>query len=141
MKVLVAGTFDILHPGHIYLLEEASKLGDVYVIIARDRNVEKLKGSLPVFNEEERKVMVESIRYVKKAVLGDTGNFFRPVLEIGPDIILLGPDQNERWVKTELELNGMKARIVRIDRKRGEYSSTQTKKKLGIFTRNDCRKE
>jgi FAD synthetase len=141
MKVLVAGTFDILHPGHIYLLEEASKLGDVYVIIARDRNVEKLKGSLPVFNEEERKAMVESVRYVKKAVLGDTGNFFKCVLEIDPDVIFLGPDQNERWVKTELELNGLKARIVRIDRKRGEYSSTQTKKKLGIFTRNDCRKE
>lgn len=137
MKVLVAGTFDILHPGHIYLLEEASKLGDVYVIIARDRNVEKLKGSLPVFNEEERKAIVESIRYVKKAVLGDTGNFFRPVLEIDPDIIFLGPDQNEKWVRTELELNGLKARIVRMNRKLGEYSSTHAKRKLGIFTRNE----
>jgi len=130
MKVLVAGTFDILHPGHIYLLEEAAKLGDVYVIVARDRNVEKLKGRLPVFNERERMKIVESLRFVKKAVLGDTGDFFRAVVEIDPDIIFLGPDQEEKWVETEIKIRGLKAKILRLERKLGNYSSTKAKENL-----------
>jgi len=39
-KVLIAGTFDLIHPGHIYLINEAAKLGDVYVIVATDKNRE-----------------------------------------------------------------------------------------------------
>ncbi len=39
-KVLIAGTFDLIHPGHIFLINEAAKLGDVYVIVATDKNRE-----------------------------------------------------------------------------------------------------
>ena len=102
MNVVVAGTFDILHPGHVYLFEEAADLGDVYVIIARDSNVTKKT----VFNEKERLKMVESLKPVKKAVLGDENDFFKPIEEIGPDIIFLGPDQDEEWVLSEIKKRG-----------------------------------
>ena len=47
-KVLIAGTFDILHPGHIYLIQEAAKLGDVYVVVATDMNRESYSVEAPI---------------------------------------------------------------------------------------------
>ena len=47
-KVLIAGTFDILHPGHTFLINEAAKLGDVYVIVATDINRTKYSGQAPI---------------------------------------------------------------------------------------------
>ena len=125
MKVVIAGTFDIIHPGHIYLFEEASKCGDVYVIIARDKNVEKIKGRKPIFNENERKLMVENIKYVKKAYLGDLDDFFKVIKIIDPDIIFLGPDQNKGWVEKELQRREMRIRLIQL-KFRKNYSSSGT---------------
>jgi len=50
-KVLVAGTFDILHPGHIFLINEAAKLGEVHVIVATDKNRKSFSGELPIIPE------------------------------------------------------------------------------------------
>ncbi len=94
-KVLVGGTFDILHPGHIFLLKEASKYGDVIVVVARDSTVKRVKGRDPIFNEEHRLMMVGSVKYVKKAILGkESTDILEIVEELKPDIIVLGPDQN-----------------------------------------------
>ncbi|MHA1472399.1 MAG: adenylyltransferase/cytidyltransferase family protein, partial [Promethearchaeota archaeon] len=49
---MVAGTFDILHPGHLYLINEAAKMGDVYVIVATDKNREIYSGTTPIIPEE-----------------------------------------------------------------------------------------
>ena len=49
-KVLIAGTFDIIHPGHINLIKQAKEFGDfLVVVIARDKNVIKAKGKQPFF--------------------------------------------------------------------------------------------
>ncbi|MFW9894404.1 MAG: adenylyltransferase/cytidyltransferase family protein [Candidatus Thorarchaeota archaeon] len=93
-KVLIAGTFDILHPGHIYLINEAAKLGDVYVIVATDKNREIYSGEAPIIPEEQRLAIMKSIKNVKDAKLGRHDNdTLKTVEEIQPDIVLLGPDQ------------------------------------------------
>jgi len=69
-KVLVAGTFDILHPGHIYLFNEAAKIGDVYVIVATDNNRELYSGERPVIPEQQRLEVIKNIKNVKEARLG-----------------------------------------------------------------------
>ena len=76
MKVLIAGNFDVVHPGHIYFLTEAAKLVKVTVIIARDETIKKFKGRAPIFNEEERKLILESMKMVDKVILGDKKDFF-----------------------------------------------------------------
>ena len=93
-KVLVAGTFDLIHPGHIFLINEAAKLGDVYVIVATDQNRKLYSGEFPIIPQEQRLEVVKNIANVKEARLGrsDT-NTLKTVQEINPDIILLGPDQ------------------------------------------------
>jgi FAD synthetase len=93
-RVLVAGTFDLLHPGHVYLINEAAKLGDVYVIVATDKNRKLYSGLSPIIPQEQRLEMVKSIKNVKDARLGRSDNdTLKTVEEINPDIILLGPDQ------------------------------------------------
>ncbi len=93
-RVLVAGTFDIIHAGHIYLIREAAKLGDVYVVVATDRNRELFSGERPIISQEQRLEVIKNIKNVKEARLGRNDNdTLKTVEEINPHIILLGPDQ------------------------------------------------
>lgn len=93
MRILLFGTFDCLHPGHRFLLEQAIARGEVFVVVARDSNVLRLKGHLPEQPEEERKRLLEEEFPSMHCVLGDTEDFLVPVRSIKPDIILLGYDQ------------------------------------------------
>lgn len=93
MKVLLFGTFDHFHPGHSFVFHEAIKRGDVTVIIARDMNVERIKGRLPSQSESERAQAVGTAFPNVTAVLGDPDDFLAPVRSIKPDLILLGYDQ------------------------------------------------
>jgi FAD synthetase len=93
MKVLVFGTFDQLHLGHEYFLKEASHKGDLFVVIARDANVEKIKGKKPSQNEEIRKDMIKESFPSAHVVLGDMYDFFVPIEALKPDLIVLGYDQ------------------------------------------------
>lgn len=66
MKVIVNGTFDILHPGHIALLNYAKSLG-VYLLVAIDSNerVRQLKGlTRPINSQSDRKLMLENLKAV-----------------------------------------------------------------------------
>jgi len=93
-RVLIAGTFDLIHAGHVYLISEAAKLGDVYVVVATDRNRELFSGERPIIPQEQRLEVIKSIKNVKEARLGRNDNdTLKTVEEINPHIILLGPDQ------------------------------------------------
>lgn len=94
-KVLVSGCFDILHSGHVRFLEEAAALGEVYVSVGSDKTIECLKKRKSIFNENERKYMVESLKFVKQAFIGpDIGVLdFAPLLDtIKPDIFFVNED-------------------------------------------------
>lgn len=127
-RVLVAGTFDILHPGHLYFLNKAYELGLPYVVVSRDANVLRNKGRSPVMSEQDRLAVVSSLKPVYRAVLGDLEDYLKPLVEIRPDVVLLGPDQpidEDRLVK-ELEKRGLPSvRVVRIKERLHNYSSTQ----------------
>ncbi len=118
--VFVGGTFDIMHPGHVRLLKYASSLGKLYVIIARDKNVLETKGKKPVLSEKSRLELVSSIKYVYQARLGDLQDKIKPLIEIKPDIIVLGPDQpyDPKELANYLEkLLGKKVEVLRYDEK------------------------
>ncbi len=93
-RVLVAGTFDIIHAGHIFLINEAAKLGDVYVVVATDKNRELFSGIRPIIPQEQRLEIIKNLKNVNDARLGrNDNNTLKTVEEINPDVILLGPDQ------------------------------------------------
>ena len=116
-RVVATGTFDILHPGHLFYLEHSKKLGDeLTVIVARDSNV-KHKPK-PIIPEEQRRRIVAALRCVDHAILGDTADMFRPIQEIRPDIITIGFNQhfNEVTLQEQLAARGLSAKIIRIGR-------------------------
>jgi FAD synthetase len=124
---MVGGTFDIIHPGHIYYLSEASKLGLVYAVVARDSTVRRVKGREPVNDELTRLEVVNSLKFVYKAVLGDEENIFKSIEVVKPDVILLGPDQpvDERLISRYLDTIGLKAEVLRLpSRYKSETAST-----------------
>ncbi|MHA1472013.1 MAG: adenylyltransferase/cytidyltransferase family protein, partial [Promethearchaeota archaeon] len=102
--------------GHLYLINEAAKMGDVYVIVATDKNREIYSGTTPIIPEEQRLEVIKSIKNVKEARLGRSdNNTLKTVEEISPDVILLGPDQkyNLETLKRELEKIGLNNIIVK----------------------------
>ncbi len=115
VRVVATGTFDIIHPGHIRFLEEAKKLGDeLIVIVAREKNVRHKPK--PIIPEEQRRRVVEALKPVDRAILGDEHDMFKPIMELKPDIIVLGYDQHfdEKKLEEELRKRGLNTKVVRI---------------------------
>jgi FAD synthetase len=116
-KVILFGTFDILHPGHINLFQQAKKFGEINVVIARDKNVKKIKQRLPQNNERSRLGKVAHLPEIHKAFLGNLENFFQPIEKIQPDIIVLGFDQktfSTHELKTNLKKRNLFPKIIRL---------------------------
>ena len=117
--VMATGTFDIIHPGHGYYLEEAKRLGGddarLIVIIARDATVRARK-RVPVVGENQRLEVVKMLKPVDEAYLGHTGDMFKIVEEISPNIIVIGPDQDFdlRKLKEELKKRNIDAEVIKI---------------------------
>jgi FAD synthetase len=128
-RVVVAGTFDILHPGHIFLISKADKMGDLTVVVARDSNVFRTKGHPPVIPEEQRLFMVQSLKGVKKAILGhESEDNLQIIEELNPDILLLGPNQNVSLedIQMELKRRGLKTQVLRLGELFDGYSLSST---------------
>jgi cytidyltransferase-like protein len=88
-KVLVTGCYDWFHSGHVRFFEEVSELGDLYVVVGHDANVRALKGEgHPMFNQEVRRYMVASIRYVTQALISMGQGW----LDAEPELKRLKPD-------------------------------------------------
>ena len=110
-KVIVFGTFDILHPGHINMLNQAKQYGDyLVVVIARDETVYNVKGEKPLNDENARLANIQKLNIADKARLGCIDNKYKVIEEEDPDIIALGYDQKvfidmlEDVVKDKVEI-------------------------------------
>ena len=91
-KVVIFGTFDIVHPGHLSVLKYAKSLAkELYVVVARDQNIKK--DTELIFKEEERLETLSSYEIIDKVILGDLNNPLAFYDQIKPDLIVLGYDQ------------------------------------------------
>ena len=125
MKIsFVNGCFDVLHPGHIKLLEYARSFGD-YLIVAlnSDRRVAEMKGpERPIFSQSDRSLMLSSIRCVDVVHIFDTKTELEELLEsIKPDTMVVGSD----WKGKEV-VGSRYAKSVRFFDRQVDYSTTQT---------------
>ena len=120
-KVFVNGTFDVLHPGHVRLLQYAASLGSVLIAIDTDHRVRQLKGvGRPFFNQDDRKFMLESLGH--KVVLFNTDQELEhTIITYEPDVMVKGSDYRNRPIIGE-EQCGRIEFFERID----EYSTTKT---------------
>ncbi len=114
--VMVFGTFDILHLGHIYLFEQAKKIAKkLIVIVARDNNVKKIKKQLPWHSEKERLKLLKQIKLIDEVCLGQKTNPYLVIKKYQPDVILLGYDQNVfvQDLQVKIKEMGLKTKIKR----------------------------
>ncbi len=133
-KVMAFGTFDLLHSGHLHYLKEARKLGDyLVVVITTDENVRKSKGKSPVNNHGQRKEIVESLKAVDEAVVGEEKDYYKMVEKIKPQVIALGYDQAEKKdaVEQELRKRGFDIEVARISPfKEEQHKSSKIKERI-----------
>ena len=120
MKVMAVGVFDLLHAGHLHYLEQAKSLGDyLTVVIAHDDTV-RMRKHEPVTNHELRKRMVEGLKPVDEAIIGNSPevSIFEILPVVNPNIIALGYDQEHAEDSIRLKLQELgydKITVTRVE--------------------------
>ncbi|OGI76249.1 hypothetical protein A3C67_03070 [Candidatus Nomurabacteria bacterium RIFCSPHIGHO2_02_FULL_42_19] len=121
VKIMVFGTFDGLHLGHVNFLKQARDLSGgkssfLIVSIARDKNVIKIKGKRPILGEKKRMALVKKSNLADKVVLSGVKNHLPHIIKERPDIIALGYDQKDyiKNLKKNLKNKGIIVKIVRL---------------------------
>lgn len=140
--VLLKGSFDLLHTGHIYMIEQAKKYGDILVVIVKPNVAIKNKGDdRPIIDEIDRVLQVDSLKYVDYTILAnqDVGKFeFKElqtkryceiVNKLKPNVLVhpkghKNPDELEKLYK---ELN---TKIIEIERDESKLSTTKIINKI-----------
>jgi len=114
-RVVCAGTFDHLHPGHINFLNQAKALGnELIVIVARDATVRRVKGMTADHDEQYRRRKVEEAGIADSVVLGNQGeDIFFILHTLSPDIVALGYDQRISEEKIMREFP--RCRVTRLE--------------------------
>ncbi len=125
--VMATGVFDIIHPGHIYFLEEAKKLGDELIVVVTRDSVASREKHPPILPEEARVKIISSLKPVDEACLGYEDDMFRIVEEKRPDVIALGFDQrwDEEHLKEEFKRRGLEVEVVRLGRDTSDIAGTR----------------
>lgn len=126
-KVITYGTFDLLHYGHINLLKRAKALGDYLIVGLSTNEFNETKGKNCYFSYEERKKLLESLRYVDLVIpeenweqkIGD-------IKEFKVDIFVIGDD----W-KGQFDFLNKYCEVVYLNRT-PEISTTKIKADLGM---------
>ncbi|MDD2409541.1 MAG: glycerol-3-phosphate cytidylyltransferase [Bacilli bacterium] len=126
-KVLTYGTFDILHYGHIRLLKRAKDLGDFLIVAISTDQFNELKGKKSYYSYENRKEMLEAIKYVDLVI--PENNWEQKISDVkdyNVDIVVMGSD----WADSDrFEYLREYCDVVYLDRTEG-ISTTEIKKSI-----------
>ncbi len=124
VTTMVFGSFDILHPGHIFFLKKAKNLGDkLIVVIARDSTISQVKKLCPKYGERQRQEHIRDLHIADKVLLGYETDKYEVIEDVNPDIIALGYDQ-EGFADTlseEMTKRQMNPKIVRLEPYKEEH--------------------
>lgn len=129
--VFTNGCYDLLHPGHLELLEKARSLGDALIVgINSDESVRILKGEgRPVIPELERAEILANFECVDAVVIFDEITPQRAVAALLPDILVKGGDWPGNQIVGREEVEAAGGKVVLVDVVPG-YSTTEILQKI-----------
>jgi glycerol-3-phosphate cytidylyltransferase len=105
--VFTASCFDLLHPGHILMLQDAKSQGDVLIVgLHTDPTINRSTKNRPVQTLEERRIMIHSVRYVDEIIEYSTeGDLYQIIVNLAPDLRVLGSDwQGKKYTGCHLDI-------------------------------------
>jgi cytidyltransferase-like protein len=116
-KIIVTGSFDWFHSGHVRFLEEVSALGDLSVIVGHDANIRLLKGEgHPLLPEAERRYVVGSIKFVKQVLISSGEGWLDAdpeIKKLRPDIYAVNEDGDKGGKREYCKNNGIKYLVLK----------------------------
>ncbi|PYQ11252.1 MAG: D-glycero-beta-D-manno-heptose 1-phosphate adenylyltransferase [Acidobacteria bacterium] len=123
--VLTNGCFDLLHPGHVALLEAARAEGDLLVVaLNSDRSVREIKGEgRPVVPEAERAETLLALEAVDRVVVYDEPTPRDVVRALLPDVLVKGADWAEDAIVGREEVEASGGRVFRVEMVPGRSTS------------------
>ena len=122
--VFTNGCYDLLHPGHVRLLEQARSLGDVLILaLNSDSSVRRMKGpSRPLISENERATMALALAAVDAVTLFDEDTPRELIAEVLPDVLVKGADWSH-FIAGHEEVEAAGGRVLTVALEPG-YSTT-----------------
>lgn len=131
--VFTNGCYDLLHPGHIALLEQARSLGDVLILaLNTDASVKRNKGPLrPFFSQDERARLASQLDAVDAVVLFDEETPRELIARVLPDVLVKGADWNH-FVAGREEVEAAGGRVVNLPLEPG-FSTTDLAARLATL--------
>lgn len=116
LVVFTNGCFDILHPGHIDLLQRARTLGDGLVVaINTDNSVRRMKGpNRPILPQDERAELLAALEMVDFVCMFDEDTPLQAILEIRPDILVKGADWGLDNIVGRSEVEGWGGQVIAL---------------------------
>ena len=135
--VFTNGVFDLIHPGHLFLLEEAKSLGDILVVgLNRDLSVKVNKGDLrPLFPYHNRRELLLALRSVDYVLGFSDKTPLRLIRSLSPDILVKGGDYTPDQVVGRDWVEGHGGRLVLIPYRRGLSSTNLIERTLALTQR------
>ena len=129
--VFTNGCFDLLHPGHIHVLEEAKALGDRLIVgLNSDASVKRLKGpQRPILEESDRLLLLKALSCVDLVVIFEEDTPLRLIEELRPDILVKGADYLPEQVVGREIVESYGGRVALVSLVDG-YSTTRIARKL-----------
>jgi len=129
--VFTNGCFDLLHPGHIRLLEQARSLGDALVVgVNSDASVRRVKGdSRPLIPEMERAEVLAALAAVDFVVIFEEATPREIIARLLPDVLVKGADWGADEIVGRAEVEGAGGKVVSIPLQPG-YSTTRILQKI-----------
>ena len=128
MKVgFTCGSFDLLHAGHVLMLEEAKSVCDKLIVgLQTDPSIDRLSKNKPIQELKERFIQLSAVRYVDEVIVYETEDDLHALLQkIKPDIRILGKDhQGKKFTGHELDIE------LYFNTRNHEWSSSSLRKRI-----------
>lgn len=133
-----SGVYDMFHIGHLNLLKRAKEQCDYLVVGVTTDELAQYKNKVPIIPYEERKQIVEAIKYVDKVIPQENMDKLEACKKVGAEVIFVGDDWKgtDKWTKIEMDLKKINADVVYFPYTKGTSSTILREKLLNNGEKN-----